>query len=71
MSRIVFDSLQVREGRMVLHDTLLRAEDLYTREGMIACGAVELRRGESHVLIAARDFAGNETVRQISFTVQE
>jgi hypothetical protein len=71
LAKIVFDSLQVREGRMVLGGTGLTVEDLYSPGAMVQFGAVELRGGESRLLVEVRDFAGNEAAREINFTVKE
>jgi len=71
IARIVFDSLMAKEGKMVVGATGLTRDDVYRKEGLVRCGAVELRAGESHLHIAVRDFAGNETVRDIPFTVAE
>ncbi len=68
---IAFDSLQVREGRTVLGGTVLSREQLYDAGGFLRCGSVELRTGESRLRIAARDVAGNETVKIISFSVRD
>ncbi len=70
-SKIVFDSLQVKDGRMVTGGMPLEAGQLYASDRLIRCGSVELRGGESHLLIAVRDFAGNETVREFFFTIEE
>jgi hypothetical protein len=71
-AKIVFDSLQVKDGKMVVGGTRLSAADVYSPDSrLIRCGIVELRGGESHLLLAARDFAGNETVKEIFFTVSE
>jgi hypothetical protein len=71
IAKILFDSLQVSEGRMVLGASRLARENLYRADGLVRCGAVELRTGESRLRLAVRDFAGNETVREIAFTVRE
>jgi hypothetical protein len=70
-SRIVFDSIQVRDGRMVIGGTHVGVSDVFAADRLIRCGTVELRGGESHLLLAARDFAGNETVKEIFFTISE
>ena len=71
VARILFDSLQASSGKMVIGGTGLTRENVYRGEGLLRCGAVELRAGESRLHIAVRDFAGNETVRDIPFTVTE
>jgi hypothetical protein len=71
VSRIAFDALQVKEGRMLLSGTALSAADVYASERLMRLGTVELRRGESHLLAVARDFAGNEASREVFFTVRE
>jgi hypothetical protein len=71
VARILFDSLQAIEGRMVVGATGLTRENVYRGEGLMRCGAVELRAGASRLHVAVRDFAGNETVRDIPFTIAE
>jgi hypothetical protein len=71
VSKVVFDSFQVRDGRTVVGGTKLAVEDLYASPTQMRCGAVELRGGESHLMLAVRDFAGNETVREAFFTIRE
>jgi hypothetical protein len=71
VSRTVFDSLQVVEGRMVMGGVKLAFRKVYTPDGVLVCGAVQLRPGNSHLILSVRDFAGNETTKEISFTVRE
>jgi hypothetical protein len=71
VSRISFDSLQVVEGNAVLGGSLLTRSRVYDPGGMLRCGTLDLRPGESHLRLAVRDLAGNETVKTISFTVHE
>jgi hypothetical protein len=71
VARILFDSLLASDGRMIVGGTGLTRENVYRGEGLLRCGVVELRAGESRLHIAVRDFAGNETVRDISFTIAE
>jgi hypothetical protein len=70
-SKIIFDSIQVKNGKATLGGGALGVSELYTEDGLIRCGAVELRGGESHLLLAARDFAGNETVKEIFLSTME
>jgi Peptidase family M23 len=71
VSRVVFDSLQVTGGHMVLGGAKLALPKVYTTDGMLVCGSVQLRPGNSHLILSVRDFAGNETTKEISFTVRE
>jgi len=71
VARILFDSLQVIDGRTVVGAAGLTRENVYRGEGLLRCGVVELRAGESRLHLAVRDFAGNETVRDIPFTIAE
>jgi hypothetical protein len=71
IGKIVFDSLAVSEGRMSVGASRLTRAKLYTADGLLRCGVVELRAGASRVRLSVRDFAGNETVREITLTVQE
>jgi len=69
--RILFDSLQVTEGKMVVGGTKLSRSDLYAGDGLLRCGGVDLAPGPRRLRLAVRDFAGNETVRDFAVTVQE
>jgi hypothetical protein len=71
VASILFDSLQARAGRMVVGAAGPTRENVYRGEGLLRCGTVELRAGESRLHLAVRDFAGNEAVRDIPFTVAE
>src|SRR5208337_3207148 len=71
VARILFDSILASDGKMVVGGTGLTRENVYREEGLMRCGAVELHAGESRLHISVRDFAGNETVRDIPFTVAE
>ena len=71
IGKIVFDSLEVSKGRMVLGASRLTRGNVYTPDGLLRCGVVELRAGASRLRLSVRDFAGNETVREITLTVQE
>jgi hypothetical protein len=71
LSKIVFDSLQVKNGRMVVVGPALGVNDVYTPDGLVRCGTVELRGGESHLLLSVSDFAGNRTEKEIFFTVAQ
>jgi hypothetical protein len=71
VSKIVLDSLQVKNGRMVVAGTSLDAARMYASDRLIECGSVELRGGESHLHIVVRDFAGNETVKEFFFKIKE
>lgn len=71
VSRISFDSLQVVEGKAVLSGTTLSRGQVYDSAGLLRCGTVELRPGESQLRLAARGCAGNEAVKIISFSVHE
>jgi hypothetical protein len=70
-ARILFDSLQVRDGQSVLGARGPTRDALYDSEGLIKCATLDIRAGSSRLRIAARDFAGNETVKEIFFTVHE
>ena len=70
-AKIAFDSLQVSSGRMVVGSSSLARSDVYDPDGLVRCGSIELRAGGSHLRVSVRDFAGNETSREISLTVRE
>ena len=71
IGKIVFDALEVSEGRMAVGASRLTRANVYTADGLLRCGVVELRPGASRLRLSVRDFAGNETVREIALTVQE
>ncbi len=71
VARLAFDALHVSEGRTLLRGTPLTAGGVWTADGLVRLGAVELRPGSSRLLVTARDFAGNEVSRDIAFTVRE
>jgi hypothetical protein len=70
-SRILFDLLQVKEGKAVLGASALTRAALYDADRLVRCGNIELRAGASRLRMVARDFAGNETVKEIAFTVHD
>jgi hypothetical protein len=69
VTRISFDSLSLRGARMVLLPGGLARKDLYTGDGLLNLGTVDLHAGESRLRLSVRDFAGNETVREMSLAV--
>jgi hypothetical protein len=69
--KVVFDSIQAVDGHMVVGQTQLTLDAAYTPDSLMKCGAVELRPGNSRLILSVRDFAGNETTKEISFTVRE
>lgn len=71
ISRISFDSLQVADGKAMLNGGPMARGAVYDPAGLLRCGTVELRTGESHLRITARDLAGNEAGKTISFSVRE
>ena len=70
-NRIVFDSISIEEGRGIMGAVKLARRDMYRAGGLMYCGTVALRAGQSRLRLAARDFAGNETVREIPFAVHD
>lgn len=71
ISRIVFDAVEERRGRMTLRGTDLGASEVYASGDLVRLGTVELRGGQSHLLATVRDFAGNEASRELFFSVRE
>ncbi len=71
VSKILFDSLQAVDGRLSLGAGKLPVAGVYTSDGFLRCAVVELRPGSSHLILSVRDFGGNETTKEISFTVRE
>ena len=70
-NRVVFDSLQVEDGKEIIGSVKLARADLYRSGGLVYCGTVTLRAGQSTLRLAARDFAGNETAKVIPFAVHD
>ncbi len=64
---IVFDSLQVKDGRTVLGATDL--DSVYRSDGLVELGTADLRAGQSRLEVSVRDYAGNEAVFATSFTI--
>lgn len=69
--RVVFDSIQTVNGRLAITGAQLTVDAFYTADGLLKCGTVELRPGSSHLILSVRDFAGNETTKEVSFTVRD
>jgi hypothetical protein len=69
VARIAFDSLSLRGALLALTPSGITRRDLYPGDGLISLGAVELHPGESRILVAVRDFAGNETTREVALSV--
>jgi hypothetical protein len=69
LSTITFDTLSVREGVMILGPAGLARGDLYAGDGLLRFGFVDLHAGASRLVIAVRDFAGNETLKEFALTV--
>jgi hypothetical protein len=70
-ARLVFDSLQVSGSLRMVQPSGLSLEKVYAPDGLLRCGTVQLRAGESRLKLAVRDFAGNEASREIAFTVSQ
>jgi Peptidase family M23 len=71
VSRILFDSLQDINGRLCLGAGKRPLRSVYTADGLLRCGVVQLRAGSSHLILSVRDFNGAETTKEISITVRE
>ncbi len=71
IGRILFDTLQVKEGSAVLGAVGLTRSGVYDLDHLVRCGSIDLRAGASRLRVVARDFAGNETVKEVSFTVHD
>jgi hypothetical protein len=70
-ARVQFESLQVTGGKAVLAGSARSRADLYTLDGLLRCGAVDLRAGFSRMRLVAQDIAGNEAFVEAGFTVNE
>ena len=66
---IRFDTLSAREGVTVLGPAGLARGDLYAGDGLLRVGVVDLHAGSSRLVLAVRDFAGNETLKELAITV--
>ncbi len=71
VSHITFDSIQVKEGRSVIGASMLTRDAIYDGAGLMHLGSIDMRAGDSRLKVTARDYAGNETSREIPFTVQQ
>ncbi len=71
VAHLAFEALEVREGRMVLLGTTLAAPEVYATDRLLRLGTVELRGGQSRLLVVVRDFAGNAAAREVFFTVRD
>ncbi len=69
--RVVFDSIQTVDGKLAITGAQLTVDAFYTADGFLRCGTVDLRPGNSHLILSVRDFAGNETTKEVSFSVRE
>jgi hypothetical protein len=64
-----FDSLQVRRGHMVLGGALLTLQQVWDPGGLLICGTLDLKHGDSLLRLAVRDLAGNEAVMAVAISV--
>jgi hypothetical protein len=71
VARLAFESIQVKEGRSVIGAGLLTRDQVYDASGLMRLGTIDMHPGESRLKVTARDIAGNETSREIPFTIQE
>ena len=71
VARIVFDSLSVQDGRLLMGASGPSRDALYDPSGLVRCGTLKLAGGVARLRLSARDFAGNEAVKEIAFTVRE
>lgn len=69
-ARLSFDSLQVARGRAVLGGSLLSRDQVWDPGGLLICGALDLRPGDSLLHLAVRDLAGNEAVQSAAIVVR-
>ncbi len=69
LATIRFDTLSVKEGVTVLGPAGLARGDLYAGDGLLRIGFVDLHAGASRLVLAVRDFAGNETLKEFAITV--
>ena len=63
LGRITFDSFIEHSGKLVLNGTDKSFNDIYESEWTYKLGSIELLEGENHFVVAAKDFAGNETAK--------
>jgi len=70
VSRIAFDSLQVSRGHTVLGGTPLALRQVWDPGGLLICGSLDLKPGDSALRLAVRDLAGNEGALSVALTIQ-
>ncbi len=68
-ARLSFDSLQVAHGRAVLGGSLLSRDQVWDPGGLLICGSLDLKPGDSLLRLAVRDLAGNEAVQAATILV--
>ena len=69
VSRISFDSLQVAGGHMAAGAARLTREQVWEPGGLLICGTLDLKPGDSALRLSVQDLAGNEAVQAVSITV--
>jgi hypothetical protein len=70
-SRISFDALQVARGRSVLSGSGLSHGQAYDPDGVLVCGTVNFKPGDSRLTVTARNPSGTETARTITLSVRQ
>ncbi len=69
VTRVTFDSLSLRGKLLALMPSGITRQGLYAGDGLLNLGTVDLHPGESRLLVAVRDFSGNESTREVALTV--
>jgi hypothetical protein len=68
--QVTFDALKEKDGIMrIFPSQNLAHENLYTGEGIIQLGTVQLNKGLVNLEIIVRDFFGNESIQSHQFRV--
>jgi hypothetical protein len=69
VSTVTFNSLEEKEGRLVITNTNINCDDLYYEDWFYRLGHLTFVEGKSQIQIRAEDFSGRESSMDISLWV--